>query len=92
MDSNTKATLSVKPTGEATFIAFTICPAFESAFKEDRLKVYNISRWDYKEGLFYGRDNAFVANMTGFEIFNDITYELHDMMNYIKVKNHCKHF
>ena len=35
---DTKATLSVQPTGDTTFIAFTICPDFINAYKTDLLQ------------------------------------------------------
>ena len=34
----TTAVLTVKPTGEATFPAFTVCPAFERVYKDTLLK------------------------------------------------------
>lgn len=79
--SDTKAIMSVRPTGETTFLAFTICPTFEEAYVNSSLDSLQIMRRQYKDGFFYGNlsvNGDFEDD--GFKLFNSVTYDLEDMM------------
>ena len=47
---DTTTTLSVKRTGDSTFVALTVCPAYESAYKDEVLNIYGSYRRKYAWG------------------------------------------
>ncbi|TRY78401.1 hypothetical protein TCAL_10417 [Tigriopus californicus] len=81
---DTTATLSVKPTGEATFLAFSICPAFEAAYKNDVLDNYGITEKNYQKGIYTPTINP--ENKSHEDIFNEATYTLEEILMEIKLK------
>ena len=48
----TRTLLTVKNTGDTTFLAFTICPTFHDAYKEDVLARFGTTKDAYKAGNF----------------------------------------
>lgn len=81
---DTTATLSVKPTGEATFLAFSICPAFEEAYKNDVLAKYGIRERNYQKGVYNPSINP--ENASHEDIFNEATYTLEEIVKEIRLK------
>ena len=69
----------MRNTGDATFLAFTICPAYEVAYKEHELEAIGISRSDYKKGNFYG-NYTISDDEDGFSLFERFTFSLSEMM------------
>lgn len=78
----TTAILSVKKTGETTFLAFTVCPAFHHAYKDDILRQYGTSRKVYQRGNYTVNETAKSAE----EIFEEVTWELSDILKKVYVK------
>ena len=71
-----KANLKVTSTGNETYLAFTVCPAYHDAYKTHVLEEYGTSRWNYVEGNFTTIPN----NKNDTEIFNDITHNLSEVL------------
>jgi len=59
LTGDTKAILSVRETGDATFLAFTVCPSYDDAYKEDLLRELGLSRSQYKDGHFGDAEDGF---------------------------------
>ena len=60
------------------FIDFTVCPAYESAYKEDVLKYYNLTIRDYRsQGIFYPRKNG--NNVDRRSMFINATHDVEDI-------------
>ena len=51
-----KHTRDTENTDSVPFIDFTVCPAYESAYKEDVLQVYGLNRDEYRgKGVFHSK-------------------------------------
>ena len=87
LNKETSTIVRVKPTSdpETTFIAFTICPEFHSAYKKEKLGEYGInSSTDYRYGaVWYPKNNALSNNGRG--IYRNITQELHEVIDTIEI-------
>ena len=73
--AETKAILSVRPTGDSTFVALTFCPSFEHAYKDASLAAMGVDKGGYLDGHFFGNATAgFVKEegKSGFEYFNQV--------------------
>ena len=62
---------SVKPNGDVSFVAFTVCPAYGNAYNNDKLTFYGSSRKEYRGGNF---TTANPMHQSAFEIFENVTY------------------
>ena len=87
MRKDTSTIVRVKPTSdsETTFISFTICPDYHSAYKSEVLKNYNLTVRDYrdKKAMWYPpKDTNFTDAR---EFFHNITYEIHEVIEKIKI-------
>ena len=71
---------------ETTFIVFTICPEFHSAYKKEKLELYGISSEnDYRyNSVWYPTMNK-TTSKNGREIFHDITHELHELIDIVEI-------
>ena len=87
MDMETTTIVRVKPTSdpETTFIAFTICPEFHSAYKKEKLEEYGIDSSNaYRYGtVWYPKENS--MSKTGKQIYHDVTQELHEVIDTIEI-------
>ena len=81
-----KANLKVTSTGNETYLAFTVCPAYHDAYKPNVLEEYGTSRWNYVGGNFTTIPN----NKTDLEIFNDITHNLFEVLEEMVVSTKFK--
>ena len=43
--------LSVKPTGDVSFVAFTVCPSYEDAYNQEKLAFYGTTRDQYRQNF-----------------------------------------
>lgn len=85
-DSETKAILSVKPSGEATFLAFTFCPSFKDAYNQKGLVKYGLSVSAYKSGDYFGNQSVVdTSKYSGYDVFSDVTYELSELLKVIEI-------
>ncbi|TRY78400.1 hypothetical protein TCAL_10416 [Tigriopus californicus] len=85
-DSETKAILSVKPSGEATFLAFTFCPSFKDAYSQDGLAKYGLTVNSYKSGDYFGNQSTMdTSKIDGYDVFADVTYELSELLKVIEI-------
>ena len=87
LKKETATIVRVKPTSDpgTTFIAFTICPEFHSAYKKDSLSYYNISEDDYRyKSVWYPTDDR-RKSISGREVFHNVTYELHEIIDNIEM-------
>ena len=66
------------------FLEFTICPTFQSAYKENTLKKYGLEKHEYRrEGKYFAAYKNATSDLR--EIFNDITYDIEEMLLRIKI-------
>ena len=91
MSKDTSVTEYVKYTSETNdnlempFIDFTICPAYESAYKDDRLKHYGLEKHQYRDkGMFYPKTNG--SNLDARSVFYDVTHDVDEIFTKIKLK------
>ena len=56
---DTRVIQTVMPSENATFIAFTVCPSFDDAYKLQVLRTYGTSKDNYKRG----RNNSLAGNL-----------------------------
>lgn len=80
--------MKVTPTGDTTFLAFTICPTFEEAYVRETMDQMLISRSDFRDGFFYGNISHpdYDYNLQeGFDIFEKATYELDQILREVEV-------
>ena len=77
----------MKPTSdpETTFVSFTVCPSYHSAYKRDVLKTYNLSVSDYrdKNAIWYPNEEA--SSATARQFYHNITYEIDEVIEKIKI-------
>ena len=81
MKGETRALISLKNAWDLPFIAFTVCPSYNDAYKGDRLKVHGLTKKSYKEGNFTGNDKG--ANP--WQVFEDITHEINELLSIVTV-------
>ena len=75
------ATLSVRPTGEASFLSFTFCPEYHSAYKMDKLKEYGMDKIDLQNGYYHNT----AKNKTHRMLFEDVSFSLEEMIKYVQL-------
>ena len=79
--------MRVKPTSdpETTFVSFTICPSYHSAYKRDVLKRYNLNVSDYRgeNAVWYPTDETDSRDARQF--YHNITYEIDEVIEKIKI-------
>ena len=78
---DTTAILSVRPTGDAAFLSFTICPDYDAAYKLEKLESYNIDRRKYQRGTY----NHTGPEKNPRELFEEVTYKLEEMIKGVAV-------
>lgn len=86
--TDTKAILSVKPTGDATFFALTVCPRFEEAYNATALNQLGIDKKAYKDGSFFGNPELPGFNnddVNGFDVFHQVSFSLREIMHEVKI-------
>ena len=87
MKKETSTIVRVKPTSDpkTTFISFTICPDYHSAYKREVLKNHNMTVRDYrdKNAMWYPPQDANYTDAR--EFFHNITYEIHEVIEKIKI-------
>ena len=67
------------------FIDFTVCPAYESAYKEDVLKYYGLTKSDYRsKGVFYPKANG--TSLDPRQLFRNATHDVNDIFFKIVMK------
>ena len=59
LKKDTRVIQTVMPSENATFIAFTVCPSFDDAYKLQVLQTYGTSKDNYKRG----RNNSLAGNL-----------------------------
>lgn len=83
LQKETRAVLKVEPTGQNTFLAFTICPAYEHAYKENILTKLGTSREQIRSGNF--SLEAAGATWVQDKIFEQITHDFKDVVEEIRI-------
>ena len=90
LGEETKAILSVKRSGEATFLALSICPRFEEAYNLTYMSEIGITKDDFKKGNFFGNS----PESDGFKVFQKVSFGLQEIMSIIEIStasvNHSK--
>ena len=81
IQSDTKAIISEKRTGDTTFIAFTICPSYGDAYNQNILESYGSSVNQYRSGNFT-LANGFANHCQAFEA---VSHNLSYLIKSIKV-------
>ena len=85
--NETTTIVRVKPTSdpETTFVSFTVCPSYHSAYKRDVLETYNLSVSDYrdKNAIWYPNEEA--SSETARQFYHNITYEIDEVIEKIKI-------
>ena len=77
-----KYTTDTMENANVPFIDFTICPAYESAYKENVLKYYGLTKSDYRHnGMFYPTANG--TNVDPRNLFLNVTHDVQDI--FIKI-------
>ena len=77
--SDTEDNLSVP------FIDFTVCPSYESAYKDGILKEYGLEKDEYRnEGMFYPTTN--VNNSNPRSLFYSVTHNVDEIFIKIRIK------
>ena len=75
---------------DTPFIGLTVCPAYNSAYKEDVLKQYGMNKKDYRQNGGYQPKGGKGYNDTGqnsrAEIFNEVTHEISDILNELVIQ------
>ena len=80
-----KYTTDTMENANVPFIDFTVCPAYESAYKEDVLKYYGLTKSDYRsKGVFYPKANG--TNLDPRQLFRNATHEVNDIFFKIAMK------
>ena len=87
LKDETSTIVRVKPTSDpdTTFISFTICPDYHSAYKRDVLKEHNLSVSDYrdKKAMWYPLNDT--KSINGRDFFRNITFEINEVIEKIKI-------
>ena len=85
--NETSTIVRVKATSdpETTFVSFTICPSYHSAYKRDVLARYNLSVSDYRDGnaVWYPTEKNDSYNARDF--YHNITFEIDEVIEKIKI-------
>jgi hypothetical protein len=65
---------------DASFIDVTICPSYHSAYKEETLKSYGLSKEEYRKNAIYSpKHNS--TNVTNLQnIFESVTYDITELL------------
>ena len=77
----TTATLAVRPTAQASFLSFTFCPDFYSAYKEDKLKEYGMDKNDLQNGFYHNSAKDKSHRM----LFEEVSYKLDEMVKFLEL-------
>ena len=77
----TTAILSVRPTGNAPFLSFTICPDYDTSYNPEKLKKYNIDRLQYQRGSY----NHSGPDRSPRQLFEEVTYKLEEIIKFARV-------
>lgn len=79
--NETRAVLNVQPTAKFTYLAFTICPSFEDAYKEDMLSKLSSAKDQIRAGDFNLHDMDWVKDRA----FEKITHEYDEIIEKLKI-------
>ena len=80
---DTRALIKVKDTRDAEdFFAFSICPTFNDAFKEEQLYKYGLTKEEYKDGNYTGTS----TDGDAWEIFRNVTWNIEDLISALRVE------
>lgn len=82
LQSETRTVLKIKPTGDATFLAFTICPAYESAYKDDILNNFGSSKVNIRNGNF----SLAAADWKADEVYEKVTHDFDEVVTKFKIE------
>ena len=82
IQSDTKAIISEKLTGDTTFIAFTICPSYGDAYNQNILESYGSSVNQYRGGNFTLANHGFANHYQAFEA---VSHNLSYLIKSIKI-------
>ena len=80
-DYETTATLAVKPTGEASFLSFTFCPNFHSAYDKEKLKQYGMNKRDLQNGIYRNTEKDKSHRI----LFEEVSFSLQDLLKYVQL-------
>ena len=79
---DTRVVQALKPTKEATFLAFTVCPSIGDSYKIPILENHGLTKKDYsRNGIFSSK----LINKSPDELFDEITYGLTEIIDEIEV-------
>ena len=66
---------------DASFIDVTICPSYHSAYKEETLKSYGLSKEEYRRNAVYSPKHDSTKNATNLQyIFESVTYDITELL------------
>lgn len=79
----TTAILSVKPTGDAPFLSFTICPDYDASYNVGKLREYGIDRSKYQRGAYNTSRSPHINPRV---LFDRVTFKLEDIVRSTEVE------
>ncbi len=78
---DSKVISTLKSTGEVTFLTFSICPAYHSAYKEKVLQSLGTSKSLYRVGNFTTNSTE-----SPWKIFEQVTYDLTEIVDKLEIR------
>ena len=76
-----KVIITMKESKKETFMAFTICPSYQAAYKADVLSNYGSNIGEYRRGNF-----TINQSRNAFEIFKEVTYNFTEVIEEVLIQ------
>ena len=66
------------------YVGIIVCPSYDSAYKEEKLKHYGLNKHEYRNQAQYTPKSHFLGTGNLHDVFDEITYDLNDIfyLNY----------
>lgn len=77
-----KTGIEIVPLHEVNFLAFTVCPSFEAAYKRKVLENYGTSVSRYRKGYYFIQNTSKSPN----EVFQEVTFGLDEIVKSVTIE------
>ena len=85
MREQIRSTNHVSEKGNLPFVELTVCPSYDFAFKEHMMTRYGLDSNKYRSEGKYTPDNNYYRDVDLREIFDQITHDIHEILQSIKI-------
>ena len=67
------------------YVGIIVCPSYDSAYKEEKLKHYGLSKHEYRNRARYTPNSHFLTTGNLHDVFDEITYDLNDILHQVSI-------